>query len=122
MHVRSLSASVDAWPTRASVLEEARAWASTLGTGDATVLRIGCFGSYARGDDGYGSDLDLVVVVSESNTPFQERSLRWGSPGLQVPCDFVVYTAAEWTDPVSPASGFLRTAKKEVIWLWERDL
>ena len=27
MHVRSLSASVDVWPTRASVLEEARAWA-----------------------------------------------------------------------------------------------
>ncbi len=34
------------------------------------LLKIGCFGSYAGGDWGLGSDLDLVVVVAEAGWPF----------------------------------------------------
>ena len=37
----------------------------------------GCFGSFARGDWGVGSDLDLVAVVRRAERPFIERARDW---------------------------------------------
>jgi len=37
-------------------------------------LRIGYFGSYARGDWGVGSDLDLLVIVTAAEEAFEKRS------------------------------------------------
>ncbi len=56
------------------------------------------FGSYARGDVGPDSDLD-VVIVQDTDAPFFERgSLFYGSSfrrELQAPVDLLVYTPAE---------------------------
>ncbi|MBI2230108.1 MAG: nucleotidyltransferase domain-containing protein, partial [Deltaproteobacteria bacterium] len=60
------------------------------------VVRIGYFGSYARGDWGVGSDLDLVIVVESSNQPFERRSVDWDTTDLPVPVDALVYTQDEW--------------------------
>jgi predicted nucleotidyltransferase len=39
------------------------------------VVRIGYFGSYARGDWGVGSDLDVIAVVAFSDEAFTRRAL-----------------------------------------------
>jgi predicted nucleotidyltransferase len=42
------------------------------------VVRVGYFGSYARGDWGVGSDLDLIIIVDRSDEPFARAVLREG--------------------------------------------
>src|SRR3972149_6453282 len=44
--------------------------------------RVGYFGSYARGDWGPGSDLDVMIVVAASGEPMARRPLAWGLTGL----------------------------------------
>ena len=104
------------WPRRETVLHEARAlagrWLLQPGT-----LAIGCFGSVARGDWGFGSDLDLLVIVQHASRPFAERPLDWPTSGLPVPADLLVYEAGEWADLMSGQSRFARTLNREALWL-----
>lgn len=83
------------------------------------VRRVGYFGSYARGDWGVGSDVDVVVVVEESSEPFERRPLAYDPTELPVPADVLVYAAAEW-DRMSIDGGLPRTIAKEIIWVFER--
>src|SRR5207247_237446 len=77
MPVRSLNSSVLVWPDRAQVDRAARVWAEAVARDRSDVQRIGYFGSYARGDWGVGSDLDLVAVVDAPEEPFEQRSVSW---------------------------------------------
>ena len=96
MPVRSLSSVVFKWPARDAVLAAAREWASRLRRDDPLVEFVGCIGSCARGDWGVGSDLDIVVIIRESNLSLLERHLRYEPQGLPVPTDLWVHTRAEW--------------------------
>jgi predicted nucleotidyltransferase len=80
--------------------------------------RIGYFGSYARGDWGVGSDLDLLVIADESAPPFERRA-GWDTRALPVPRDLLVYAESEsrsmrdtgrWSDKIS----------REIIWIYSR--
>jgi len=73
-----------------------RRWASRLLQNREGVLRIGYFGSYARGDWGVGSDLDLIIILESSNQPFMRRGREFDITELPVPADVVVYSKDEW--------------------------
>ena len=77
MPVRSLNSSVLVWPDAATVLRAFREWTATVTRTRPEVERIGCIGSYARGDWGVGSDLDVVIVVGQAALPFARRSTEW---------------------------------------------
>jgi hypothetical protein len=94
--VRSLSSAVFKWPDRERVLAAARAWAADVRAGDAAVREVYCVGSYARGNWGVGSDVDLVVIVAEPSLDRFKRYRRFEPPRLPVPADVLVYTQAEW--------------------------
>jgi len=96
----------------------ARAWADLLSAKMPAVRRVGYFGSYARGDWGVGSDLDLVVVVGESDLAFEERALRIDATSLPVPADVLVYTLVEWERLVRATSRWARTMMQELVWVW----
>ena len=83
-------------PGRARVLEAARRWAARLAASDAAVEAVYCVGSDARGDWGVGSDLDVIVVVSECDPSPVERRRRYEPTEVPVHCDVWVYTRAEW--------------------------
>ena len=85
MPVRSLSSSVMRWPDARVVDKGVRGWAQEAIRQHEGVLWLGYFGSYARGDWGPGSDLDLVVVIERSDLPFQRRPVEWDTTGLPVP-------------------------------------
>jgi predicted nucleotidyltransferase len=60
--------------------------------------RVYLFGSQARGQAGEGSDVDLLVVVADSNLPRHRREalsydLLWG---VTTPVDVIVLTRAEF--------------------------
>jgi len=111
MPVRSLGTAVLVWPDAATVQAAALRWAEDLCRADESVAAVGYFGSYARGDWGVGSDVDLVVIVRDSALPFERRAARFDATRLPVPADVLVYTAAEWArlstrpQPVSWLSG-----------------
>jgi predicted nucleotidyltransferase len=94
-----------------------RHWAANVLASRPDVLKIG---SYARGDWGVGSDLDLlIIIVGESPHAFEARGSTFDTTTLPVPVDLLVYTKAEWDAMVSH-SGFARSADRGAIWVGER--
>jgi predicted nucleotidyltransferase len=117
MPVRSSNSSVLKWPDRASVASALESWARREAPGHPGLVRLGYFGSYARGDWGVGSDVDLIAIVETSDTPFERRALDWSLLDLPVPAQMVVYTRAEWERLRSEGGRFARTIDREAVWL-----
>jgi predicted nucleotidyltransferase len=118
MPVRSLSSSVLRWPDRQAVDRAVREWAAGLIQERPDVVAIGYFGSYARGDWGVGSDIDLVVVLADSGLPFERRAVGLDTrltTALPVPADLLVYTSDEWQRLAKQPTG--RRLGQEVIWV-----
>ncbi len=118
MPVRSLTSSVLVWPDRAKVESALRGWAEEAGRARPELRRVGYFGSYARGDWGVGSDLDVVLVVAPTPVPVARRAAAWDLTGLPVPADALVYTEEEWRRR-DPESRFARALARELVWVYE---
>jgi predicted nucleotidyltransferase len=108
MPVKSLNSSVIKWPDQKTVHNAVSEWARKVSQDHPTVIRIGYIGSYARGDWGVGSDLDLVTILESSKQPFWRRPLELPLPDLPVPADMLVYTMEEGTPWLSRVRAFLR--------------
>jgi len=78
---------------------------------DVRVVRIGYFGSYARGDAGVGSDLDFVVIVREG-----ADTCLFDVSRLPVPADVVVFDETRWARMSAESSGIARTIAREAKW------
>lgn len=115
MPVRSLNSSVLKWPDAKTVDAAARRWAERIVQGRTDVVKIGYFGSYARGDWGVGSDLDLIIIVENSKQPFEKRSIEWNVTELPVPADVLVYTKEEWNS--LRKTRFHQTVMREAVWV-----
>lgn len=120
MPVRSLTSSVLIWPDAKTVDRAVRVWAEQLLSQKPEVLRIGYFGSYARGDWGVGSDLDLILIVTQSEEePFERRSIEWDVTSLPVPAEILIYTIAEW-EALTAQNRFKQAILAETIWVYEQ--
>lgn len=117
MPVRSLSSSVLTWPDARTVDRAVRRWAKRAVAVHPEVLRIGYFGSYARGDWGVGSDLDVLIIVDRSDERFERRAARWDITRLPVPTDVLVYTEDEWRD-LRQRGRFYERVMQEAIWVF----
>ncbi len=117
MPVRSLHSSVLRWPDRETVVAAAQAWAARQFAERPDVDRVGYFGSYATGNWGVGSDLDLVAVVATADRPFHERGCGWDLTDLPVPAEILVYTGDEWQEVVARGDRFAGVMSTEVVWI-----
>ncbi|MGQ9553581.1 MAG: nucleotidyltransferase domain-containing protein [Anaerolineae bacterium] len=118
--MRSLSTSVVRWPDAVTVERALQEWAASVAAADPRVMQVGFFGSYARGDWGVGSDVDLLVIVDRACLPFAARGAAFDATALPVPADVLVYTEEEW-QRLSLEPGFGRTAAAEVVWVYLRE-
>ncbi|MCX7622600.1 MAG: nucleotidyltransferase domain-containing protein [Thermomicrobium sp.] len=118
MPARSSSSSVLRWPDRAEVLAAVREWAQQLDL--PGLVAVGVFGSYARGDWGVGSDVDLVVVVERSDRPPIERPVDLPLEKLPVPAEAIVYTREEWERLPEANPHFAAVLAREVVWVYGR--
>jgi predicted nucleotidyltransferase len=116
MPVRSLNSPVLKWADAKTVDEAARRWAEKVVQYRRHVIKIGYFGSYARGDWGVGSDLDLIIIVKNSEQPFDRRSIEWNVTELPVPADVLVYTKEEWNSLTK--TRFHKTVMQEAVWVY----
>ena len=118
MPVTSSTSSVKRWPKTDAVIAALEVWGAEVAGRRDDLIVLGYFGSYARGDAGFGSDLDLVMIVEEDRRPFLERGLDWRTETLPVPVDLLVYTIAEWERLMVAGGRFARTLSTEARWLW----
>jgi len=95
----------------------ARSWAAAEAKRRPELCRLGYFGSYARGDWGVGSDLDLVAVVNASERAFENRAAAFDLSRLPVPAELLVYTRSEWSDFARAGTRFARMLQRETVWL-----
>ena len=117
MPTRSLTSSILKWPDAKSVDQAVRRWAENVVEQRQDVVRVGYFGSYARGDWGVGSDLDLIIVVERSDQPFERRAATWDTLELPVPADVLIYTNAEWQS-LDRQGRFYQTVMREARWVY----
>lgn len=119
MPVRSLNSFILKWPDAQTVAQAVRHWSQKALLSHYDVTRIGYFGSYARGDWGVGSDLDLIIVVESSDQPFERRASEWDATELPVPADVLVYTDEEWQS-LEQEGRFYQTVTQEAVWVYIR--
>lgn len=88
----------------------------------AGVLRVIVYGSFARGDVGPESDLDLLVVVPEDGLAYLQRLRRlYAVAGPALPCDILAYTEAELA-ALAEGSDLVATALREGRTIYARPL
>lgn len=92
-------------------------WAERLGAERHDLVAVGYIGSYARGDWGPGSDVDLVVLLEDADEPFWERALGFDTTGLPVPADLLVFGRDEWSERMDASDRFARTVRREAVWV-----
>lgn len=117
MPVRSLLSSVLRWPDDREVRDALSRWTARAAAERNELVRVGYIGSYARGDWGPGSDLDVVLVVAHAREPFIERGRSWDLTSLPVPADVLVYTETEFQDLARSESRFGRLLREEAVWV-----
>jgi predicted nucleotidyltransferase len=107
------------WPEPHKVIQALKHWVENLVKTQADIVRIGYFGSFARGDWGVGSDLDLVIIVDRTDRPFEMRPGRFDTLELPVPVDILVYTLEEWQ--MNKTKKFFQTLENEAVWVYRRS-
>jgi uncharacterized protein len=118
MPVRSLNSSVLVWPTLAQIDDAVRRWSVPIATDHPELARLGYFGSYARGNWGVGSDLDLIAVVTSAGERFDRRALAWDMTALPVPTEILIYTEAEWRDLERQGGRFAEMLARDTVWVF----
>jgi len=121
MPTRSLHSSVLRWPDAATVHQAVSVWAVEIARRRREVRRVGYVGSYARGDWGVGSDLDVIIIVDACATPFVDRPSLWETLALPVPVDLRVYTEAEVASLPVASPRMARSLEQEAVWVYARE-
>ncbi len=118
MPVRSLNSPVLKWPRRDEVKKALRQWLKKQVATHPEIIKLGYFGSLAKGNWGVGSDLDLIVIIQDSSIPFEKRPLAWDFDTLPVPTDILIYTTKEWQDMRKKGGRFVDMIETEAVWLY----
>jgi predicted nucleotidyltransferase len=99
------------------VIQALRRWVEKLVRTRSDLVQVGYFGSYSRGDWGVGSDLDLIIVVDQSDKPFEIRANEFSTMELPVPTDLLVYTVEEWEAAIK-VKKFFQMMEQEAVWVY----
>ena len=103
---------------RDEVLGLARETARRIAARHSGVVKILLFGSFARADHGIHSDIDLLVILNDSERPILERLEDFLEDAPAYPTDMLVYTEQELQSRLSENNGFLSRAVREAIQLY----
>ena len=103
---------------RDEILVFAREAARRIAARHQGVQRVLLFGSFARGDYGVRSDLDLLVIVSSADKPVHERLTDFLEDASAYPTDIFVFTERELQCRLEERNGFLCRAMHEAIQLY----
>lgn len=103
---------------REAILGRARDAARRIASRHPEVRRVLLFGSFARGDHGVRSDLDLFIIVNHSDKPLPDRVVDFLEDASDYPTDILIYTEDELQARLSEGNRFLSQAMREAVQLF----
>lgn len=121
MPVRRLDSPLFRWPDADQVSSSVGAWAHLLQERRKDVLAIAIVGSYARGDWGVGSDLDLLIILRESDQPFWDRQLEFDFSDLILPAEALIFSRSEWEQLEKEPNRFFRETIEHAKWVYVQE-
>jgi len=104
---------------REAILARLLSWAHRLGE-DENVLAVVLFGSLARGDQTPASDADVLIILQDSASPFEDRIPHFIPTGVGLGVDVFPYTLAETERSLREGWGIAKVALAEGVVLFER--
>ena len=121
MQTRSYGSVKVIYLDRPAVLTATRKAVEKLAQKRPEVQKVILFGSMARGDAVPGSDVDLLVVVTESDRSFLDRIAEYRLSGIPVSVDVFAYTQQEFAKMLEDGNGLIRQALAEGKLLFDRS-
>ncbi len=84
------------------------------------IEEIRLFGSLARDEAVPGSDVDILIVLTDSDLPFNDRIDKYMPSSFPVGIDVLPYTEPEIETMLDQGNHFLKSAMKDSIILFSR--
>lgn len=84
------------------------------------IERISLFGSFARDEAVPGSDVDILIVLTDSHLPFRDRIGKYMPSSFPVGIDVFPYTRSEMETMLGQGNHFLKSAQQDSILLFAR--
>ena len=118
MHNPFLRSAAPRFVDRDEIIALARETAQRIVLRHPGVTKVILFGSFARGDYGCRSDLDLLVVLEDSDRSARERIEDFLRDGGTYPIDIFPYTRKELESRIAERDPFILQALREGIPLY----
>ena len=87
---------------------------------DPRVVAVVLFGSHARGDATAISDIDVLILLSQSGLPFHQRIPEFLYAGAGLSMDLFPYTLEEARTALREGWGVTNVALREGLWLVDK--
>ena len=92
-----------------------------LGQERPEIAEIRLFGSLARGTRNPYADVDLLIVLDQTELPFKDRLPRYKPVGCPFPMDMTICTREELARELAAGNRFVHRVLGESIVLYARD-
>ena len=102
---------------KANVLRQLKDYAKSIKRTHSEIERLGYFGSYANDTYGPASDVDLLIILRQSDKRFLERIPDFLPDNLSICCDVFPYTSEEIEKMKQDGNTWICHILKEVVWL-----
>lgn len=102
---------------KAKVLRQLKDYSESIKRTQPEVERMGYFGSYANDTYGPASDVDLLIILSNSSRRFLDRIPDFIPDSLSIGCDVFPYTSEEIKRMKQDGNPWICHVLKEVVWL-----
>ena len=99
------------------VLHQLKDYAKSLKRARPEVERVGYFGSYANDTYGPASDVDLLIILRQSDKRFLDRIPDFLTDNLSICCDVFPYTSEEIEKMQGQNNPWIRHVLGEAVWL-----
>lgn len=117
MSVKSSDSVRVVFADKGKVIRELRDYARKLKQTQPAVEQVGYFGSYANDTYGPASDVDLLIILRQSDKHFLDRIPDFLPENLSICCDVFPYTSEEIKKMKQDNNLWLCHILKEVVWL-----
>jgi len=105
---------------REAVLDKLKKWAQGLSR-DKNVIAVVLFGSFAKGEETPASDIDIVILLRDSQSRFDNRIVKFMPKGVGIGVDIFPYTLDEFNSSLQDGWGVASEVLKKGIILYSID-
>lgn len=102
---------------REEIMNKLKKWANTLSK-NKNVIAVVLFGSFAKGEETPGSDVDILILLKESKERFDNRIPEFIPSGIGIGVDVFPYTIEEFLSSLNEKWGIADEVIKNGVLLY----